>query len=105
MSERQLDHLHFVAENRAHRPRPSFNNDAKIDLFLNGELLPDVVERPFKIQRGAAGITHTSNCVPAFFDDMSHQLLNMVQARLRRRILRYLIYCDLELHGRADKTL
>src|SRR5262245_8783074 len=88
---------------------PPLHRDTTPNLFstlvVTGELLWDARKRLFEIKRIRGDRAQPLYCVSAFFDDLPHQLLDLVQPRLGRRVLMQLLDRDVELHGGAEEAL
>jgi hypothetical protein len=99
------DTINFIADDGVQRPWAALDDDAESARLFDGEALPEQGKCLFQIERLTAVGAESPNRVPAFFNDLSHQLLDMSEGRSGWRILCQIIHHDVELHGRADDAL
>ncbi len=99
------DPVDLVPDGGVERARLPLTDDAEIDSFLRVQLLADSREGLFEIVVLAAGRTQPSDCIASLFDHTPHQLEHPAQALLVWPFRRHMVYRNVELHRRAQKTL
>ena len=100
------DAVDFIADDRVQRAGAAFDSDAKINLLFDGEFLPNAGKCLLDVKGAATGRSAEAlKSVAAFFKNLTHDVKNMGQRRLRRQILGQMINRDVKLHRGADDTL
>jgi hypothetical protein len=83
------DAVNFIAYDRVQRLWVAFDNDSESYLILNCEFLLDTGKSLFEIKRAmTVRRAQPTDCVPAFFNDLSHQFQHAADMRLRQRVSR-----------------